>query len=338
MKKEQKELAKNVCLLLITIILFFLFLEITLRIFPGMFGQAVENQLKTKYNSAEQGIYIFNPDTKIRMMKPNFETTAYYNGYYWNHKTDSRGFRNEKEYSQADIILLGDSMIYGHGLDFNKTMPFFLEQNTNYSVYNMARQGDSVFEEKYILFNYAKQLNPKYVFYFFFELDAADLSVKLNKKEIDFFVSEQDLNDFTVKEFPEKQNTGKNITKWILEKSNLALALYTISTMQNQSNLIPEEPLFNSAEWKYEEKSLKQMKLYSDSINAELIIVPLTKIEEQKNKLKEIAEQNSIEFLDTKELMFNENFRLENDRHLNEQGQKELALIIEEYLKQKDLN
>jgi len=314
--KEKLFNKRKEILLLITVIFIFLFLcELSLMVFPGILGPAVKNQFLTKYNTTEKGIYFTEENTGMRLMKPNFETTAYYNDYYWIHKTDSRGFRNNKEYQQADIILLGDSIIYGHGVNYEQTTGYFLEQQTDFKAYNMARQGDSAFEEKYLLKKYGKELNPKYVFYFFFENDITDLTILLTPKEMEYFVFEQDLNDFSFTQSKKKQGIKEFLFNKLLEKSKIALALYTIFVMHNQNVVYPEKPDVNSLEWQYEEKAIKQMKTFSDSINAEFIIVPLTKDEKQTQKLNEIAQQNQIPIIQTKELMFNEQYRLKNDRH-----------------------
>src|SRR5215467_7764816 len=47
--------------------------------------------------------------------------------YYWHHKTDAMGFRNPADRTQASIVLLGDSMVYGHGVEETSTIRHHLE-------------------------------------------------------------------------------------------------------------------------------------------------------------------------------------------------------------------
>jgi len=42
----------------------------------------------------------------------------YYNRYVWTHEADALGFRNRGPIVPADVLLLGDSFIYGHGVEY----------------------------------------------------------------------------------------------------------------------------------------------------------------------------------------------------------------------------
>src|SRR5436309_711612 len=83
----------------------------------------------------------------------------------WTHETDAFGFRNRKVTVPADIVLLGDSMIYGHGLEYESTVGYLLERLTGLSVANLARQGDCAFQEAYLLTEYVSLFRPRYVLY-----------------------------------------------------------------------------------------------------------------------------------------------------------------------------
>ncbi len=55
---------------------------------------------------------------------------------------DRRGFRNAVSRDRAEVSLLGDSMIYGQGVDIDETVGHYLESEMGKSVVNLARQGD----------------------------------------------------------------------------------------------------------------------------------------------------------------------------------------------------
>ena len=113
----------------------------------------------------------------------------------WTHQTDALGFRNQPLSIPADIVLLGDSYIYGHGVDFESTVSVILAQLTGLSVDNLARQGDCTLQQAYLITEFLPLLRPRYVFYFFFENDLADLHVFLNDAAMQAFI-DQPLESF----------------------------------------------------------------------------------------------------------------------------------------------
>src|SRR5438046_6559742 len=92
-------------------------------------------------------------DRTLRMnfMIPNFETTMYANGYVWHHQTDALGFRNATLHIPADVVVLGDSLVYGQGVDFEDTLGNRLEERSGLRVVNLGRQGDCALQEAYRL-------------------------------------------------------------------------------------------------------------------------------------------------------------------------------------------
>ena len=113
---------RNIILLFGTIIFFLLIFEIVLRLHPLLLGQDFANMVLTKYHRGDDGIYDYYPALNMKFMKPNFSTINYFNGYEWEHKTDSLGFRNPSDRDKAEIVLIGDSLIYGHGVNQNQTI------------------------------------------------------------------------------------------------------------------------------------------------------------------------------------------------------------------------
>ena len=100
----------------------FLGLELVLRICPGVFNYKIQNLAFSKYDCLPSGIYKREPTIKMNFMKPDFETRAFLNGYWWNHRTDANGFRNPTDLQSYDIALLGDSFIYGHAVEEEQTV------------------------------------------------------------------------------------------------------------------------------------------------------------------------------------------------------------------------
>jgi hypothetical protein len=179
---------KSGTLFLGSILLAIVIIEILLRIHPIMLGDMFANKVLSVYHTGYSGIYEYDPVVKMDFMKPNFQTVAYWNGHRWPHKTDSKGFRNPIDREQAEIVLLGDSLIYGHGVNQFKTVGYFLEKLTGLTVSNLGRTGDCAFQQVYKLNRYGLVFNPKYVLYFFFNNDISDLTGYLAKEELQRFV------------------------------------------------------------------------------------------------------------------------------------------------------
>ena len=144
-------LMANTNLSLVTTILLVLCIEGMLHAFPRLLGDTFANGVLTKYSSNPGGIYYVDPVLRMNFMLPSFETEMVYNGYRWHHQTDRYGFRNHEGRARADIVLLGDSHVYGHGLELEQTVGYFLERLSGHTTYNLGRQGDSSLQEAYLL-------------------------------------------------------------------------------------------------------------------------------------------------------------------------------------------
>lgn len=182
MRTLLKGILVNILLLLASIVVGLLTAELLLAASRNHVPLQVGNAVYSVYGAYPGGIYFVDQLTGMQFMHPNFETTAYYNGHSWHHRTDHLGFRNPPDSGGRtaagevpEILLLGDSMIYGHGVDENVTIGAFLRTDHNQRVYNMARQGDSLFQNYVLLRLYLDSFLPKRVILFVFLNDFNDL-------------------------------------------------------------------------------------------------------------------------------------------------------------------
>jgi lysophospholipase L1-like esterase len=76
---------------------------------------------------------------------------------------DKRGFRNNKEMDNADIVALGDSLTYGFASLSTYSWPAILSKISHKDVYNMGVGGYGPIQYYYLLNNYALQLRPKII-------------------------------------------------------------------------------------------------------------------------------------------------------------------------------
>jgi hypothetical protein len=163
----------------------FLGLELVLRIYPDVVNYKIQNLAFSKYDYLPNGMYKRETTIRMNFMKPNFQTRAFLNGYWWKHRTDANGFRNPTDLQSYNIALLGDSFIYGHGLEEEQTVVHFLRSYYNYNAYNMGRQGDCIFNHYVLLRMYMSKLKIKTALVFVFLNDIKDTETyrrKLIKK------------------------------------------------------------------------------------------------------------------------------------------------------------
>ena len=178
----------NLLLTIVAGILTLCLLEFYFRYFPHTLPVALGNYLASAYNDGLSGIYRYRPDMKMYMMRPHYERQMYFNRYTWHHKTDAAGFRNPEDQERADIVLLGDSMIYGHGLEEPSTVRHYLEARVKKPVANLGIQGGSIHQAYQILKTYGRALHPHHVYLFFLVNDIHDLTVYLSDHEIKRFL------------------------------------------------------------------------------------------------------------------------------------------------------
>jgi hypothetical protein len=158
-------------------------LDIALRLAPEFPGQRLANATWTRYGRFAGGIYVREPVSGVYFMRPGQRTTNYWNGYRWQHESDARGFRNPAG-SPHEVLLLGDSLIYGHGVEEPSTVAHFLRATHGIGAYNMGRQGACLFDEYVYLRTFSAELVPREVLIFVFLNDFDDLEVYRTADEI----------------------------------------------------------------------------------------------------------------------------------------------------------
>jgi SGNH hydrolase-like domain, acetyltransferase AlgX len=174
--------------------------EIVLRMGIDYLPVTWSNELGSGYSDYGDGIYRFDPELNMDRMRPHYERKMFFNGYHWHHRTDWMGFRNPTDRRRVDVALIGDSMIYGHGLEEPQTVSSHLERLLNRPVANLAEQGGAMDYEYEILKHDAVRLHPRYVFIFFLNNDITDVEGRLSDAEMRRFL-ELPLGDHTTRYF-----------------------------------------------------------------------------------------------------------------------------------------
>jgi len=182
-------LATGVCAALASIILSLTLVEFGLRAvgidhLPTLWA----NELGTGYAVSGNGIYRFDPSLNMVRMRPHYARKMFFNGYHWHHETDWMGFRNPLDRDRVDVALVGDSMIYGHGLEEPQTVRSHLERLLNRPVANLGIQSAAMDYEYEIIKHDAVRLNPRYLFVFFLNNDITDVEGRLSNSEMRRFL------------------------------------------------------------------------------------------------------------------------------------------------------
>lgn len=215
------------------------------------------NYLSSPYRGEGSGIYRWDAERNMYRLRPNYSRNAVMYGYSWRHNSDKRGYRNPENWDRADIVLLGDSFIYGHGVDEPSTVRAKLARLLpGKTIANLGQQGASIDYEYQILLNDGLQLSPRHVVLFFFENDLNDLIIR---------VTEEDM---------------KNLLR--LDTTDFTTPYFTPKTVAHQrpSLLRPFEvwlnELFIIRTYKYVSKKLGQSKNLTQAIQIEQNVDPAT--------------------------------------------------------------
>ena len=158
-------------------------LEVALRVRPQMFSIRFQNLAFSKYDVLPDGIYVAFPGIPMHLMRSNFRTDFCFSGHCWEHVSDRFGFRNPPELDQKEVLLLGDSMIYGHGVEEEQTVAHVLRSEYGHATYNMAQQGNCLYDHYTRFRMYSEEFRPRTVLVFVFLNDFQDLETRRRRVE-----------------------------------------------------------------------------------------------------------------------------------------------------------
>ena len=177
--------------------------------------------------------------------------------YEVDYKINSYGFRGPEiscssKKQKKRILFVGDSMVEGHGLDLNSTLPFLMNENLNsfgYEVINVGVQGGSPVYYATNLGRYL-QFNPDIVVMMLYENDLwEDRQREQNYNSLEHFDDIDKLLSTSKKSFldnlfiPSKINSFLNqIDKSAVEKAIDA----NIIKVKKNNNLLPTSSPFDT--------------------------------------------------------------------------------------------
>lgn len=320
--------------------------ELLLRVAPEAIGREFANGVKTGYAMTVEGIYYTGQDCDgrpVNLMKPSFRARMYYNGYTWGHQTDRHGFRNTSERTHADAVLVGDSMVYGHGVEIHETLAARLEDATGLIVANLGVQGSSALAESFYLGQNIDRLQPEWVFYCFFENDVFDVY---------WYLDDDAIEDYLAKPI-EVMDDCRREDRWQGDQSAATLAgrfqraigtpyltriLYwrRLVAQQRATERRAEDALGDgdSLGWRATRAAILRMRHTARARAAEFVMVPITPSRSRADEvLGAFARRHAIPLIDTSAIdERDEALFLPGDGHLSGEGARRLAGLIAAWL------
>ena len=315
------------------------FTEMAIRISAKSMPPWMANDLLRPYGTRNGGMYFLDPVTGLNFLYPNDERDVVFNGYRWHHSTDHRGTRNPPD-TGSRVLLLGDSFIYGHGVEENQTVAHYLREEHGWEVYNLARQGDGLGRESVMLRTFIDELKPEKVVLFPFINDFNDvvhLPEDLQLDKIDYKALRERLNDPDVR-----------VHEWDFEKRFYTYRFLMILNQRRKFNqrdpamrptvqAVTDSDQFAENRRRYTE-IFDSMLEVTRSRGAELQVVYLQApnsdqfwIDSQERFeefLQKLCAEREVSYLSAQEMLKDPQNSLPGDGHLSPAGHRALAEVV----------
>jgi len=153
----------NIFLLIIVLLILLFFTEVVLRYF-GLSCSIVDKNNDSLFLVSSEGHHYMKSDYSGRFKCITFDTIV---------KTNSYGFRdNEFNITENGIILLGDSITFGHGVEQDETFAQILENDLSskgIEVYNLGVVGYGLKEYNWLYDKYSKEFKHELVILVLYE-------------------------------------------------------------------------------------------------------------------------------------------------------------------------
>jgi hypothetical protein len=162
--------------------------ELLLRVAPGLLHGAVANFAFNGYHAQPGGIYERDCHRGLTL-RPSNDRRICWNGHWWNNGVNAAGWRGPLV-DQADAVFLGDSMIYGHGVATDQTVPANFARRTGMSVANLGQQGTCPLNMLLRLQKEGTGLRPKLVFLCCHPNDLGEPRLWYAAEELERFLAE----------------------------------------------------------------------------------------------------------------------------------------------------
>jgi hypothetical protein len=161
-------------------------IEAALRLRPSLLGGQLANVAYSGYHWQRGGVYGLDPNAGP-VLRPSVSRRMYWSGHWWHHETNERGWRGPVA-DPAEAVFLGDSMIYGHGVEQDDTVPARFARVTGLATDNLGQQGTCLLQAYMTLRRRGLALHPRRVFVCAHPTDIKDAAVYWDDAELRRFV------------------------------------------------------------------------------------------------------------------------------------------------------
>ena len=329
-KNIQREMKKEIIVFIITGIFCIILAEIILEVTYPQNKSFIEQNQATKYKG-----------------RPHMETTASSEEYTYNIKLNNGGWRDNDfilKKEKKRVLMLGDSMTFGQGVNQDKIFPSLIENTLpEYEIMNLGFPGYGLGMEVRALEEFGKRYNPDKIIIVFYTGN----DIEENDDAVEIINNQLLWKNFT--------KNWKLETKIILSRYsniyNMIAKVYrgtTTITQPAYTKLLKDKEVMDKAL-----KRTERIIQYLKETNKEDIIVIImptkeeisTKAFEQTFKetdvrkeeldtisgvIERILKKENIPYINLKKKGMNNNEELyfNNDIHLTEEGHKKIAEII----------
>ena len=137
-------------------------LEAVLQLAPGVLTGPIANVAYTGYHWHKGGVYQLDKNLGP-VLRPDVHREMYWQGHWWRHDTNADGYRGPAV-DRAEAVFLGDSMIYGHGVENDETVAAQFAALTGRPAANLGQQGTCLLQALMIFERKGLRLGPRVVF------------------------------------------------------------------------------------------------------------------------------------------------------------------------------
>ena len=155
-----KRILQGATLIGLSAVVGILLMEAVLQLFPSLLP--VELHLVVQDRGREHPVIGNLP-------APNSDGVIWTRDFKVPHTVDAQGFRNDNPWpEQADIVVIGDSLVFGYGVERNAAWPQLMEERLGRDVLNMGLIGAGPEQYARIYETFARPLKPRVVVIGFF--------------------------------------------------------------------------------------------------------------------------------------------------------------------------
>jgi hypothetical protein len=134
-------------------------------------------------------IWYCDPRLEIRWPRPHVETRCGAYHRIWHHRSDQLGHRNPEDWSRVDVALLGDSMVYGQGVEESETAAHALRDRLGRRVANLGQTGACPVEYLMQVRSVVPDLHPRVVVVFLYRNDVQDVRRARTPEQLRRFIA-----------------------------------------------------------------------------------------------------------------------------------------------------